>query len=469
MRLTLLLSLGLGLLGCGTSKDDPLPGPDAGFPDSGPSDLGIADLGPADSGRAEHCDLTIEVPTVAVGATVIVTLGGNFGAGQIVGDQPEGWRAAFINQRDLEIKAPYTVGPAPTPLLINYSCGDFVEQREVPLQARALAFTPLAPWTPGATGPLAREYFSMWVDPLAPDRLWLYGGFHYVPRQFTTGHDVWSLDLVNEAWTAHADGPERGLPGAGLARLPDGRVYRYGGLNFNAIPNERDTPFVLHRVDTSTAGLSFTEPSVRGRAYGDYHPSFFHHPRTNKLYAVCGLNDQVGAHCDVSAYDPVAETFTAVTVTGPAPIGRNGHFWAYDQATDRLIIFSGEGYPGTNNCRNCQQDTWALELGTTPFRWVQLTASGAPVGRRNGAYVLDPLHHRLFVWGGTPDGRNSAPGLWALDLTPGQEAWHEVPTTGDVRVRTSGAAVYDGARRRLLFGFGNNPTPLADLWALALD
>lgn len=469
MRLRLLFATSLALGACAEANPDPRPLEDAGFPDAGPNDSGVADLGPSDTGRAENCELNIEVPTLAVGATTVVTLSGNFEAAQIVGAVPEGWRAAFINPRDLELKAPYVTGPASSPLMIDYTCGDFVEPREVTLSARALEFAPLASWTPGATGPLAREYFSMWIDPVAPDRLWLFGGFHYVPRQFTTGHDVWSLDLVAEAWTAHPDGPQRGLPGAGVARLPDGRVYRYGGLNFNAIPNERDTPFVLHRIDTSTAGLTFTEPPLQGPSYGDYHPSFFHHPRTQKLYAVCGLNDQVGAHCDVSAYDPEAETFTTVAVTGPAPIGRNGHFWAYDERTDRLIIFSGEGYPGTNNCRNCQQDTWALELGATPFRWVQLTASGAPVGRRNGAYVLDPLHHRLFVWGGTPDGRTSAPGLWALDLTPGQEAWHEVPTTGDARVRTSGAAVYDGARRRLLFGFGNNPSPLADLWALPLD
>jgi hypothetical protein len=326
MRLPFVLLLGLGFIGCGTSNDDPLPDPDAGFPDSGPSDSSVADLGPTDTGVVETCDLLVHVPTLAVGATHTATLGGNFVDGQILGT-PEGWRAAFVNPRTIEIKAPYVAGPAAGPLVISFPCGDRIEQREVPLAARALAFTPLARWTPGDTGPLAREYFSMWVDPIAPDRLWLYGGFHYVPRQFTTGHDVWSLNLVNETWTAHDEGPQRGLPGAGLARLPDGRAYRYGGLNFNAIPNERDTPFVIHRIETSTAGLRFTEATVQGPSYGDYHPSFFHHPRTNKLYAVCGLNDQVGAHCDVSAYDPEAETFSPVTVTGPAPIGRNGHFW----------------------------------------------------------------------------------------------------------------------------------------------
>ena len=44
-----------------------------------------------------------------------------------------------------------------------------------------------------------------------------------------------------------------------------------------------------------------------------------------------------------------------------------------------------------------------------------------------------------------------------------------MPTVGDAPVRTSGAALYDANRRRILFAFGNNPSPLADLWALELS
>jgi hypothetical protein len=310
----------------------------------------------------------------------------------------------------------------------------------------------------------------MWLDPTDADRLWVYGGFHYVPRQFTTGHDAWSLDLRTSAWTPHSDGPALGLPGAGLATLADGRAYRYGGLSFNAQSGSAATPFVLHEIRTGTAGLSFTELHPGGASRtGDYQASFFHHPRTNQIYSVCGMNTDVGAHCNVSAFDPESGSWSRVVVDGTAPTGRNGHFWAYDPATDRLIIFSGEGYPGTNDCANCLDDTWALELSSTPPRWVELMNTTPPVGRRNGAYVLDPVGHRLFIWGGTPNGRTSAPGLWALDLRPGSEAWHEVPTVGGAPVRTSGAAVFDASRRRILFAFGNNPAPLTDLWALELS
>ena len=63
-----------------------------------------------------------------------------------------------------------------------------------------------------------------------------------------------------------------------------------------------------------------------------------------------------------------------------------------------------------------------------------------PIGRRNGAFALDPLGHRLLVWGGTADGATAFPGLYALDLDRGREAWHRVTTEGAPTVRAAGGA-----------------------------
>lgn len=469
-----LFALSLVAAACGTSSGDP---PDARA-DAASSDAGQGedvgqreDAGQAgpDAGMEPACSVLGQTILVPVGAARTATLSGEGFSEATIVSGPTGWQLNATGRR-LEVQAPYVVGAADQPALVRVRCGAVEAQAELRLEATPLRFTQLPGWDPGQTGPLAREYFSMWLDPTDADRLWVYGGFHYVPRQFTTGHDAWSLDLRTSAWTPHSDGPALGLPGAGLATLADGRAYRYGGLSFNAQSGSAATPFVLHEIRTGTAGLSFTELHPGGASRtGDYQASFFHHPRTNQIYSVCGMNTDVGAHCNVSAFDPESGSWSRVVVDGTAPTGRNGHFWAYDPATDRLIIFSGEGYPGTNDCANCLDDTWALELSSTPPRWVELMNTAPPVGRRNGAYVLDPVGHRLFIWGGTPNGRTSAPGLWALDLRPGSEAWHEVPTVGGAPVRTSGAAVFDASRRRILFAFGNNPAPLTDLWALELS
>jgi hypothetical protein len=150
-----------------------------------------------------------------------------------------------------------------------------------------------------------------------------------------------------------------------------------------------------------------------------------------------------------------------------APAGRNGQFFVHDVETERLIIFGGDA-GGTASCE-CVNDTWALELSEDPPRWVKLATEGAPIGRRNGAYVLDPVGHRMFIWGGTPDGMNTAPGLWVLDLDRGYESWKEVPLGGSPPERTSGRAVYDAPRQRLLMGFGNGDGGIyADLRAVNL-
>lgn len=83
-------------------------------------------------------------------------------------------------------------------------------------------------------------------------------------------------------------------------------------------------------------------------------------------------------------------------------------------------------------------------------------------------WARDPVSNRMFLWGGTLDGLNAEPGLWILDLTRGEEAWHELPLDGPPN-RGSGGGLFDTARNRILFGFGNSlGSPYADLWALEL-
>lgn len=382
---------------------------------------------------------------------------------------PANWRGALAGQ-ELEVVAPYDAGPAAEALVVTAACDqERTARAELTLTTEPVRFTELQPWTPGTSGPPGREYFSMWIDPRTPDRLWVYGGFHYRPRQFTPAQDVWSLDLTSEVWTRHPDGPATALPGAGLAFHPDGHLVRYGGLNLGQLQTNEQTPFVLQQIDTGTAGLTFQELSpATPPSSGDYQPSFFFHPGTDRFYAVCGLNEWDGAHCKVHSFSAVAGDWVEEQVTGEAPPGRSGHFWAYDPATDRLVVFSGEAWPQTAGCDNCLHDTWALELSSTPLRWTRLAADAPEIGRRNGSFALDPINHRFLVWGGTNDGRNAYPGLFALDLTPGSEAWYEVPIEGDAPPRSSGFAVFDGARQRVLAGFGNGARVYTDLWAIDL-
>lgn len=440
------------LLACGGAED---------LPDAGGAP-------PPDGGGPPPCTLEASPARLdlRVGGGGALALSGE-GWADVVFEAPAHVEA-IRDEAGLAVRAGYMVGEAE--LRVVADCGTRTASVAVPVDVAPLEIVPATTWTP-VDGPVAREYFSMWVDPLDADRLWLASGFHYRPRQFTPGRDVWSLDLTSGAWTGHDDTPQDVLPGASVAVHPDGYVLRYGGLNLDQVPDPSQVPFRLHTVETSTAGLRFTDVDPAGApSHGDYQPSFFFHPPTGLFYAACGVNEDEGAHCDLSIFDPRERAWASWPTQGEAPEGRNGHFWAYDPVTDRLVVFAGEGWPGSAGCDRCQQDTWALEMSESPPRWVRLLEDGGPlgqIGRRNGAFTLDPVNHRLLVWGGTPDGRNSFPGLFALDLRRGEEAWHEVPLIGEAPARASGGAVFDAARSRVLLGFGNGNEGIhADLWSI---
>lgn len=330
-------------------------------------------------------------------------------------------------------------------------------------------FSSVGSWTEGEDGPLAREYGSVWIES-AQRRLAVFAGFHYRPRQFTPSRDLWTMDLETGAWRAEAAPSAPWRAGATAASDGEGTTLLYGGLDLDPAAS-RQTPFSLFRIELG-AQVSFAPITPVGAPdHGDYQPSFFFHPPSGRFITACGVNDAVGMHCELAAYDPATNEWSKLWTEGVPPEGRAGHFWAYDAERDRLLLFAGEGWPQSNGCERCLHDTWALDLGVHPARWEQLDAGEDRLGRRNGASVWDPLHRRLLVWGGTNDGARTVPGLWAFEVDEGR--WVELPTDGRAPERTSAFGVYDAARERALFGFGNGvhagrAAAFADVWAVPL-
>jgi hypothetical protein len=110
-----------------------------------------------------------------------------------------------------------------------------------------------------------------------------------------------------------------------------------------------------------------------------------------------------------------------------------------------------------------------LLLHETPVRWVKLLDADPNVpGRRNGCSAFDPIGQRFFIWGGTDDARTTQRGLFALDLEQGHEGWTKVELPPGRPERSSCTAIYDPARHRILFGFGNDDDIYADFAVLSL-
>jgi hypothetical protein len=467
VRIAPLLCLPLAFA-CSSNEPEDLNPADGGFVDSGTADSGVTDGGPTDSG-APPCAIT--------GLTAEVRLSEG-GRGEIAW-APDGdvtattltATAGFVvtlgaNGRSASILAPYDT-EGNFEIGIHQTCGNVSTDATVPIVLRRLAFSAIAAWNPGVTGPDEREHPMMFIDGANPDRLLLYGGYSFHPRQYTMVTDFWAFDLVGEVWSpiTTIDSPQRA--GGRLVAFPDRAEAMFaGGADANDTAQLAfDRVAITGTVaNWSSVNLAIQHQSAKETQLGAL---IYDAPRDRYL-SVCGVTD-FEVHCQIGELASDGRYSVIDPAPGEQPTPRYGFFAAHDEANQRLVIFSGAQTPIRGNPVNPAGDTWALHLDEAPPRWEKILDADPRVpGRRNGCSAFDPIGKRLFVWGGTPDARDTTPGLFALDLGSPAASIVEVQITTLRPVRSSCSATYDPSRHRILFGFGNDDDIYADLVALDL-
>lgn len=184
--------------------------------------------------------------------------------------------------------------------------------------------------------------------------------------------------------------------------------------------------------------------------------------------------------CPVEAGSPVpavAASFTgswsSLDPSGVAPSIRAGHSATLDPVRHRMLVFGGVSY---DTSAHYFDELWELTLGATPM-WNQLTPLGiAPPPRISHTAVYDPVNDRMIVYGGWgfDNGGQRLGDLWALSLS-GTPTWSEITPTGEVPAPRSGhSAIVDPVRDRMVvFGGGKavegSPGQLTnELWELTL-
>ena len=368
-----------------------------------------------------------------------------------------GGAVVTVDATTVTIRAPY-LSAADGEVAVRLGCG-----QTVPIELRPLAWTSVAEWS-GDEGPPGREYGGWWTDTEGAGGLVVFGGFHYVPRQFTPANDAWRFDFASNTWSALAGTDLPMLQGGRVAPIPGERaVFYFGG----AVPGEggalAETPSSLYRFDYDERSVTATKVDGIGDAPGSYTGSLVYDSKRKRWLSVCGAN-LAGANCDVHAYT-AGGSFEPVATSKPGPKGRWGFHYAYDEVTDRVIVFGGQTL-GSGDAA-IDGETWALDLAIEPAKWTRLFANGkGPMKRRNGAFALDPVGHRLFVWGGTPDGARTVENIQVLSLDRDAEAWTELEVPSKVPSRASAFGSWDPTHGRILFGFGNAGPVYTDLWAL---
>lgn len=400
--------------------------------------------------------------TIAIGVGQRLELALPGGLPLTVAAPPSGWLWSLEGDL-LTITAPYD-GSSTT---LDLQCGADEQIWPIAVELREISWQQLPTWEPAA-GPLAREHAIMWIDEDAkPDTMFLFGGFLFEPQQFTVSWDLWEYDLVQDVWTdfGSSDAAPQ-LAANRAAPAPEG-FYLHGGS-----AQDMSTPAALYAFDISTRGWTdLSGADTPPRQLG----AFIYDAPRDRYISACGLgfHPLFGLSIDCSAahaYDPFAATWETLATAGTSPPGRYGFFYAYDSVNERIVLFGGAQTPTMTDPVNPAHDTWALELDEDPPRWELLAGDEAsPAGRRNGCWALDAKDNRLFIWGGTADAMSTTQGLHVLDLDSVSVAWVDLSPPGDAPARSSCSAVYDGARDRVLFGFGNDTNAIyVDLWALEL-
>ncbi|HSO35485.1 MAG TPA: hypothetical protein VLT33_23310 [Labilithrix sp.] len=338
-------------------------------------------------------------------------------------------------------------------------------QRSIALQAHKLSWKKRVTWA-AASGPQTREHGAFLRDDAAK-AVYLLQGSGYNP-QFVPIADSWRLDVAAgtwAAWTPTGDVP----PAAGSRRvtpIPGGgaKFYTYGGY-VGSDATADDDP-AIYRIDLADTAHTFTKLTSVGAGPGRELHAFAYDAKSETFVVTGGVSAKTQeVYEDTWTIKIAGDTATwSPLAAQKGPTGRYGAFTAFDAESRRLVVWSGaQQYETTLDPVNPAQDAWALDFSVDPPAWSKLEPTGtAPKGRRNGCGMADPAGRRLFVYGGTGDGKTTEKGLFVLDLEPGHESWTKLDLANAPPIRSSGFG-FATPEGDVTCAFGNDDRPYADI------
>jgi hypothetical protein len=178
--------------------------------------------------------------------------------------------------------------------------------------------------------------------------------------------------------------------------------------------------------------------------------------------------------------------WTQLTPAGTPPLARDQAIYAYNQNSNRLIVFGGY----TTDTANIAPATYANDLwvlkdanGLGNPEWLQLipdAEAGSPPKGAYPAWAYDQQTNRLIVFGGMDENFMLRPGdIWILsnaDGTTGPATWESIVPGGDsLPGRALGVSAYDPGSNRMIVAMGtsdsyaqpDSATLKNDVWVLS--
>jgi len=168
-----------------------------------------------------------------------------------------------------------------------------------------------------------------------------------------------------------------------------------------------------------------------------------------------GLVEGWGSSDETFVYDVASNRWTNMNpASHPAARYRAG--MVYDSASDRVILFGGDG--GGSRL----SDTWAYDYNSNT--WSQRYPSVSPSARSDLGIAYDEELDRTVVFGGTP-GFGMLGDTWAYDYV--SNTWTNMDPTSGPRARIGTGMAYDSESHRILL-FGGECCafePVGETWS----
>lgn len=290
----------------------------------------------------------------------------------------------------------------------------------------------------------------------ARDEMLFYGG---IGTAGLTSPAISVFDVSSVQWQAPAGGDaisSEGRWGAVMAwDEANDRVILWGGKDHSTYFGD------VWTLDRSTpagdwAKLTTSTPAPSARVYAAWAMD----NGANRLFVHGGGTPAGPTADDLWSLDLSSGAWTQLS-TGSGPSARDQHSMVYDSLRNRVIVFGGRA-------GILSDEVWAFDLGLSS--WTQLLPASGPIARHGHGAVYDSVNDRMVVFAGRhPTGlRNDA---WALDLTPGLEAWTDISATAGAvptgRLSFGYATSADGSRVWLHGGDASPPS--SELWQLDLS
>ncbi|TMQ60857.1 MAG: hypothetical protein E6K72_00215 [Candidatus Eisenbacteria bacterium] len=191
----------------------------------------------------------------------------------------------------------------------------------------------------------------------------------------------------------------------------------------------------------------------------DYDSKAFYDPRRDRLLVVGGAMDGSGGPLYALTLSGTPQ-WSYVGTIGTYPTVRGEYGTAYDPVHDRVFVFGGYRSGAFIN------DAWQLDLAAATPTWSQVTAANPPPPRSIPYAIYDAPRDRWIVFGG-----RNLQDTWALP-TDAPLAWsrlddpHRVPSP-----RAAHSAIWDAPRQRMVVfgGEGWDDPTMSDVRSLDLS